>query len=265
VPLTDIWETLADAGLAGRFVGVEERLKAPAGVDAKIREDARVKGSHPPDLALAAITDAVRYTLVYPDAGYAAGLQADAERLAALGCELVDRTAGPRARAQTGVTTVWRAPASSSLFEVQFHSPVSHSARERSFPLYARLREPQPGDLERAEVAAAHRAIYSAGAGAPLPVRLARARSERERITYYAIRDASATAERPAGLARRIEHHLGQRDEAFGYDLTWRHTFLVYAAERGSLDNRLVQISGNEAARLVALIRRDAWTRAGLG
>jgi hypothetical protein len=257
VPLTDIWETLADAGLTGRFVGVEERLKAPARVDAKIREDARVKATLP-DLALAAVTDAVRYTLVYPDAAYGAGLQADTGRLVALGCDLIDRTAGRQARARTGVTTVWRAPATLGLFEVQFHSPVSYSARERSFPLYARLREPQADDLERSELVATHRAIYSAGAGAPLQVRLARARSERERVTYYAIRDASATAERPAGLARRIEHRLGQRDEAFGYDLTWRHTFLLYAAERGSLDNRLVQISGNEAQRLVALIRREA-------
>lgn len=263
MPLTDIWETLVDAGLAGRLVGAEERLKAPARVDAKVREDARVKGSLP-DLALAAVTDAVRYTLVYPDTGYGAGVQADSERLAALGCDLIDRKAGPQARARTGVTTVWRAPVALTLFEVQFHSPVSYSARERSFPLYARLREPQASDLERAELVATHRAIYSAGEGAPLPVRLARARSERERVTYYAIRDARATAERPAGLARRIEHHLGQRDEAFGYDQTWRHTFLLYAAERGGLDNRLVQISGNEAARLVALISEDARSHASL-
>ena len=255
--LTDIWETLADAGLAGRFVGVEERLKSPARVDAKTREDARVKGSLP-DPALAGVTDAVRYTLVYPDAGLEAGVRADTERLAALGCELIDRSAGSWGRARIGVTTVWRAPATTTLFEVQFHSPVSHSARQRSFPLYARLREPQAGDVERAELAAAHRALYGAVADPPLPVRLARARSERERVTYYAIRGAGATAERPAGLARRIEHQLGQRDEAFGYDLTWRHTFLVYAAERGSLDNRLTQISGNEAQRLVALIRREA-------
>jgi hypothetical protein len=253
----DVWEMLAGAGLTGRFVGVEERFKAPARVDAKTREDARVKGSVPA-VALAAVTDAVRCTLVYPDSGYDAGRQADTERLLAQGFDLVDRKAGSGARARAGVTTVWRAPASLTLFEVQFHSPVSHSARERSFPLYARLREPQAGDLERTELLAAHRAIYPAGAGAPLPVRLARARSERERVTYYAIRDTSATAERPAGLARRIEHHLGQRDEAFGYDLTWRHTFLIYAAERGSLDNRLVQISGNEAARLVFRIRQDA-------
>ena len=262
--LTDIWETLADAGLAGRLADGAERLKAPARVDAKIREDARVKGS-PAGLALAAITDAVRYTLVYPAAGYDAGPRADTVRLAALGCELIDRKAGHRAGTRSGVTTVWRTPAGDGLFEVQFHTTVSHSARERSFPLYARLREPQPGDLERAELAAEQHAIYAAGPVAPLPVRLARARSERERVSYYAIRDAAATAERPAGLARRIEHRLGQRDEAFGYDLTWRHTFLLYAAERGSLDNRLVQISGNEAARLVAAIRRDAWTRADAG
>jgi hypothetical protein len=257
VPLTDIWETLADAGLTGRFVGVEKRLKTTARVDAKIREDARVKGSLP-DLALAAVTDAVRYTLVYLDAGYAAGVQADTERLVALGCDLIDRKAGHQARARIGVTTVWRAPATSTLFEVQFHSWVSYSARERSFPFYARLREPQAGDLERAELIATQHAIYSVGVAAPLPVRLARARSERERVTYYAIRDARATAERPAGPVRRIDHHLGQRDEAFGYDLTWRHTFLLYAAERGSLDNRLIQISGNEAQRLVALVRREA-------
>ena len=259
--LTDIWEALADAGLAGRLADGTERLKAPARVDAKVREDARVKGS-PPALALAAITDAVRYTLVYPAAGYEAGAKADTARLAALGCELIDRKTGHRAGTASGVTTVWRAPAGASLFEVQFHTPVSHSARERSFPLYARLRKPQPGDLERAELAAEQHAIYAAVPVVPLPVRLARARSERERVSYYAIRDAGATAERPAGLARRIEHRLGQRDEAFGYDLTWRHTFLLYAAERGSLDNRLVQISGNEGARLVAAIRRDAWTRA---
>jgi hypothetical protein len=95
--------------------------------------------------------------------------------------------------------------------------------------------------------------------------RLARVRGLEPVRGPVPIRDASATAERPAGLARRIEHHLGQRDEAFGYDLTWRHTFLVYAAELGSLDNRLVQISGHDAARLVALIRRDAWTRADVG
>ncbi len=201
--LTDIWERLADAGLTGRFVGIAERLKAPAAVDAKIREDARVKGSHPPDLALAGVTDAVRYTLVYPDAGYTAGLQADAERLAALGCELIDRTAGPRARAQTGVTTVWRAPASSSLFEVQFHSPLSHSARERSFPLYERLREPQPGDLERAELAAAHRAIYSSrrGRAAPGPAGPGPGRSGNGSPTTRFVTPAPPPSARPASPA----------------------------------------------------------------
>src|SRR5271170_7688348 len=129
---------LADAGLTGRLADAEERLKAPARVNAKVREDARVKGSVP-ELALAAVTDAVRYTLVYPDAGYGVGVQADTGRLVARGFEMIDRKAAPQARARTA-TTVWRAPATLTLFEVQFHSLLSHSARERSFPLYARLR-----------------------------------------------------------------------------------------------------------------------------
>ena len=76
---------------------------------------------------------------------------------------------------------------------------------------------------------------------------------------------SDAGASQRAGLPPGPGVPADQRDEAYGYDLTWRHTFLVHAAERGSLDNRLVQISGNEAARLVALIRRDAWTRASVG
>jgi hypothetical protein len=36
-------------------------------------------------------------------------------------------------------------------------------------------------------------------------------------------------------------HKSGLRDEAFGYDLAWRPTFLFYSAERGNLDNQMHQ------------------------
>ena len=57
---------------------------------------------------------------------------------------------------------------------------------------------------------------------------------------------------------RRVMHPDGQRDEAFGHDLAWRHTFLLYSAEHGNLDNKLRQINGIEAARIVGRVRAAA-------
>jgi hypothetical protein len=80
-----------------------------------------------------------------------------------------------------------------------------------------------------------------------------------EKVTCYAIVDALSGQEESAGLLRRIEHAGGQCDEAFGYDLAWRHTFLLcYSAERGNLDNRMHEIGEDEAGRIEARIR---WSR----
>jgi hypothetical protein len=76
-----------------------------------------------------------------------------------------------------------------------------------------------------------------------------------QRITYYAIVDDFSSREDPAGVLRRIEHDGGQRDEAFGRDLAWSHSSLLYSAERGNLDNKLVEISEEEAERIVERIR----------
>ena len=53
-----------------------------------------------------------------------------------------------------------------------------------------------------------------------------------------AITDRYSVEDLPAGVLRRAEHADGQRDEAFGRDLRWRHTFLLYSWERGNLDMR---------------------------
>src|SRR5262249_47787098 len=82
-----------------------------------------------------------------------------------------------------------------------------------------------------------------------------------DRVTYYAIVDRYSSEDCPAGVLRRVEKGGdGQRDEAFGRDLRWRHTFLLYSWERGNLDNRLHEISADRAARLTDRIRREATT-----
>lgn len=76
-----------------------------------------------------------------------------------------------------------------------------------------------------------------------------------DRITYYAIVDDFSSKEIPAGVLRRVRHDGGQRDEAFGHDLRWSNSSLLYSAERGNLDNRFFEISEEEAEQIVARIR----------
>ncbi len=104
-------------------------------------------------------------------------------------------------------------------------------------------------DAERAEVRAFVRKVY--GFSGPAPS----ARAPREGVTYYAIVDSLSSQESPAGVLRRISHRDGERDEAFGRDLAWRPTFLLYSAERGNLDNDIQPISDEEAERIAARVR----------
>jgi hypothetical protein len=77
-------------------------------------------------------------------------------------------------------------------------------------------------------------------------------------ITYYAIVDGLSSTEHPAGVLRRIKHDDGERDETFGTDLRWARSALLYEHEHGDLENKLVPISAEEAAQIVARIRGAA-------
>jgi len=256
----DLWQELRGTDSAGRLTGLEQRLKDPERIEARVVEDMRVKG-RTADEALAAITDRTRFSFCYPSDGYLPGMLADVAALRSLGFAEVERRNLWEAAVRLGTVSVWRAPAAGSepgeLVEIQFHTALSLSARERSFPLYAKLRSAEPDDAARLELQALSRAICWSGAVQP-PARPSSAGGMPHHVAYYAIIDALSSRESPAGVLRRVIREGGQRDEAFGHDLAWRHTFLLYSAERGNLENKLRQISGIEAARIVARVRETA-------
>jgi len=76
------------------------------------------------------------------------------------------------------------------------------------------------------------------------------------KITYYAIVDDFSSKDEPAGVLRRIEDDEGRDDQAFGRDLKWGHSPLLYSYERGNMDNQLYEISEDEANQIVERIRR---------
>ncbi len=77
-----------------------------------------------------------------------------------------------------------------------------------------------------------------------------------DKITYYAIVDDLSSREQPAGVLRRIYFETGgRRDEAFSQHLVWERTVLLVSAERGDLQNEFIEITEDEANRIVERIR----------
>jgi hypothetical protein len=266
--------------MAGHAADIAHR---EARIMARIAEDGRVKGRTPAE-ALANMADLVRYTLEYPADQYPDGVRADIERLWREGySELAVRDYWTTPFFK-GISATWQEPGGGQLFEVQFHTPESRAARDQTYPDYLRLRSADTPDAERAALLARLRDHYAGAPSACAPA-AEKERTERqlaagreaerararhfsprpvhpatERISYYSITDAYSSQESPAGVLRRVEHAGGQRDEAFGRDLRWRHTFLLYSWQRGNLDNHLREIGEDRAVRLTDQVRREVTT-----
>ena len=80
-----------------------------------------------------------------------------------------------------------------------------------------------------------------------------------DEITYYAVIDELSSHEQPAGLFRRTRTEAGLRDEAFTRSLVWKSSTSLDSAERGDLENEFVEITEDEAGRLMAQLR-VRWT-----
>ena len=76
------------------------------------------------------------------------------------------------------------------------------------------------------------------------------------KITYYAIVDEFSSRKRPGGVLRRIQDDDGQEDQSFTRDLRWEFSPLLYSFERGDGDNKLYEITEDEANQIAERIRR---------
>jgi hypothetical protein len=110
------------AGLDKCFKG-EDRLKE------KITDRMRSKGQAPEE-ALGRIADVVRFTFLYSETTYSAGVQADVERLEAKGFTQLERRGTWDDDQYKGINARWQEPESGVIFEVQFHTQASLEAKE---------------------------------------------------------------------------------------------------------------------------------------
>lgn len=79
-----------------------------------------------------------------------------------------------------------------------------------------------------------------------------------EKIDYYAIVGVGRTRDDPSGVTRRRFTAEGRVDEALRRDLTWQRDSAIIEWEYGNLTGELVQISEEEAERLVERFR-ERW------
>jgi hypothetical protein len=77
-----------------------------------------------------------------------------------------------------------------------------------------------------------------------------------EKITYYAMLLGSRTMANPSGLARRrLFDDGGVRDEALSSDFIWVHNPGLAGWERGDLTTTYVEVSTDEAGRIIERFR----------
>jgi hypothetical protein len=75
------------------------------------------------------------------------------------------------------------------------------------------------------------------------------------KITYYAIIGGDRTIDNPYGLLRRLEHDDGPSDEGLRKDFSWYFTPLIAEWEHGSFEDELVEVSHEQASKIIEYFR----------
>lgn len=140
------------------LTGLENSLKGKERLTEKINEAVEERG-HSVAEALGMVKDAIRYTFVYTEDGYAQGVHADCERLECDGFEPFDRKNSWDCLEYKGVNSRWRVPGTGQLFEVQFHTQASLGAKEETHGAYELLRTLPQDDAEVSRLRAYQRQV----------------------------------------------------------------------------------------------------------
>ncbi|CAL9668011.1 ATP nucleotide 3'-pyrophosphokinase [Streptomyces sp. enrichment culture] len=145
------------------LVGFEHRLKSPDSLKRKVATSLEEHPEYNVDTVLARLSDAVRYTLQWPDGAYTDGVTTASAVLSAWGNDTTkwSNTWG-RTSGYKGLNTGWRAPRSGQLFEIQFHTPAGKHAQEVTHLLYEEQRLPSTTPARKKELQAQQDAVFAA-------------------------------------------------------------------------------------------------------
>jgi hypothetical protein len=141
------------------------RLKSPERFKEKLAKVIARNPDKPPQSIAHDIHDAVRYTYVFDDEYYSEGTWQAHRCLEDHGFELEVRRNSWENPEYKGINSRWHDPAHDLLFEVQFHTPTSWDAKQRTHDTYERIADPRTPHPERARLRA-----DQVGTSAAIPV-----------------------------------------------------------------------------------------------
>jgi hypothetical protein len=138
----------ATEGLGGKMMGLENRVKTVESLQRKIATDMEKEGMSA-EQAAARVSDAVRYTASFTPDKLVEGTEALLAKLQQEGKEVVQlkNTWLDEQSSYKGINVQMR-NSDGQMFEVQFHTPQSFGAKERTHHLYELMRKRDPSTEE---------------------------------------------------------------------------------------------------------------------
>lgn len=152
----------------GELVGDTEKyaLKGEDRFKEKLAKRISLEPDKPTDQLAAEIHDGIRYTFTFPSSKYTSGVYEADEKLRQRGYELCQRKPSWGDSQYKGVNSRWTDPGSGVLFEVQFHTPESWDAKQRTHDAYATIENPKASETEKT---AARKYQQEISAAIPVP------------------------------------------------------------------------------------------------
>ncbi|MGW2572816.1 hypothetical protein [Streptomyces sp. NPDC001537] len=146
--ITDTLQQITHNVENGRLVGLEYRLKGEDSLKRKLAT-ALLRGPRfTPGHVLGGVKDSIRYTVEFPTSNYVHGSQQAVDTLSAQGFENITFKNTWDSAGYKGINSAWRDPISGRIFEVQFHTPESFTAKMDGHVLYEKERLPGVSETE---------------------------------------------------------------------------------------------------------------------
>ncbi|MFJ8951127.1 toxin glutamine deamidase domain-containing protein [Streptomyces sp. NPDC102381] len=144
----------------GRLTGLDYRLKGEDSLKRKLATQILDEPERTAQSALGKVKDSIRYTVEFPDSHYTHGVQQAVDTLRRQGFENVSFKNTWGSEGYKGINSTWRDPDTGRVFEVQFHTPESFTAKMDTHVLYENGRLPGVSEAEREAIRAAQNDVF---------------------------------------------------------------------------------------------------------
>ncbi|WP_405613836.1 hypothetical protein [Streptomyces sp. NBC_00076] len=140
--ITESMQSIAGRVDNGKLIGLEYRLKGEDSLKRKLATDMLEDIGVDHGRVLGDIKDSIRYTMEVPADRYTHGVQQAVDDLQAKGFENVTFKNTWDSAGYKGINSTWRDPTSGQVFELQFHTADSFTAKMDGHVLYEKERLP---------------------------------------------------------------------------------------------------------------------------